>query len=308
MYNLIKKYWDIFGGLISAVILSILAELQLDKIQLIYSIIILLLVSVGAWRILKQAIEKNRANARGRKPKERQHNIIDGMVDSQKPVKAINLATNPTKEGEKLGRLILETIKRGKKTMTKIKKFFDKFKGYLFTICLGILSMVEMCGGYINDLLGDKLTVNGVNLVTVITFGAALIVGIISNGYSKEDKDRIKALFTKSSDDELVKAEIKKTIKKDEAELKELNKTLDTKENELDNLHSLLDGAKNTHQAKQKMYAMVPQLATADDVQQAANEVVNYEAKIVTKNDEITKVKFNIETLTTKINALKSQL
>ena len=56
------------------------------------------------------------------------------------------------------------------------------------------------------------------------------------------------------------------------------------------------------------MFAMIPQLATAEDVQLAANEVVNAEAKIVEKVAEIEETKKTIETLQTMVNALKSQL
>ena len=52
----------------------------------------------------------------------------------------------------------------------KIKEFFDKFKGYLLTFLLGLLTIIEMCGGYINEMLGGVLTVNGIDLLPVITF------------------------------------------------------------------------------------------------------------------------------------------
>lgn len=304
MRDLIKKYWDLLGGIFAGVSLSLIAKFNLDKIQLVYSIIILMLVSIGVLKIVKQTIEKQKA----KKPKKRKKNIIDDMVESQKPVKAISLAQEPTKEGERLGNLIIETMKGARKVMNKIKYFFDKFKGYILTAALGILTVIEMCGGFINDLLGNKLIVNGVNILSLITLAAAIIVGCISNGFTKEQKEKIKALFSKSSTNELVQAEIKKSIKENTAKLAQFNKILDTKETELENLENEYERAKNTLAAKQEMFSMVPQLASEADVQ-LANENVNLiKVKIDTKNVEITDTKNTISNLTTTINALKSQL
>lgn len=304
VWNLIKRYWDIFGGVITGLALTIIAQFKLEKVQLYYSIIILLLVSIGCLRIIKQTIEKQRE----KKPKKRKHNIIDDMVDTQKPVKAISLAAHPTREGEKLGKLIIDTLKGVKRVMKKLKEWFDKFKGYILTIALGILTIIEMCGGYINDLLGDALTIRGVEVLPIITLGCAIIVGLISNGFTKEQREKIKALFAPSTTNELVITEIKKTIKDDEAKLKLWNKDLAYKENELATLETQLTNAQNTHAAKKEMLTMVPQLATADDVQLAANDVVNIQARIVEKKAEIEKTKTTISNLITEINALKTQL
>lgn len=302
--DLIKRYWDILGGFITGVGVSILARFELGKIQLVYSIIILVLVSIGVFKIIKQSMEKER----GKKAKKRKKTIIDDMVDGQKPVKAINLAQSPTKEGEKLGQLLLDTFKEVKKKMKKIKVLFDKFKGYLLTGALTVLTIVEMCGGFINDMLGDALTIKGVEVLPLITLVAAIIVGCISNGFTKEQQEKVKALFAKSTTDELVTAEIKKELKEDESKLNQANKLLATKETELDNLNSALVNAKNTLEAKKKMFNMVPQLATEEVVQAAANEVVNIEAKIEEKKDEIAKVNLQVVNLTKTIAALKSQL
>ena len=302
--RLLKKYWDIFGGLISTVIISILAKFELERIQLIYSIIILLLVSIGVFRIIKQAVEKQQ----GKKAQKRSQTLIDSAVDAQKSVKAISLAQNPTKEGEKLGLLILETLKRGKRKMKKIKKWFDKFKGIIFAIALWILSVAEYCGAFLNTLLGDKLIVNGVNVLAVIIAGAGTIVGIVSKPYTAEQLEKIKTLFQKSTTDEIVIVHIKKTIKEDEAQLKEFNKQLANKETELDNLNSLLESAKNDHRAKEAMFNMIPRLATIEDVRNAAASVSTIEANIVAKQKEINLLQADITSLTETIATLKSKL
>lgn len=199
-------------------------------------------------------------------------------------------------------------ILRGKKTMERIKTFFSKFKGYLLTISLAILTMAEMCGGYINSLCGGVLAIKGVPVLPLVTLVAATVVGIISNGYSKDQKEKIKALFSKSTTAELVLEEIKKTIKEKTAQLKQFNQALTTQEHELGNLETELATLTNTRQAKEEMFAMTPQLASAEDVQLAKNAVVDCQAKIEDKKAEIAKTNEMIKNLTTTINALKSQL
>lgn len=307
MKELIKRNWDIISGLITGLIITVASGFDISIIQLLYSIFILLLVSIGLFRIIKQAVDKNK-ETRNKRKKERQHNLIDDMVDSQTPVKAFNLANKPTREGEKLGRLLIDIMKRGKRVMKKIKEFLDKFKGYILAFALAALSIIEMCGGYLNATFGDALTVNGVELLPIVTLVLSVVVGCISNGFTKEQQEKIKALFTKKPTNEIVKAQIKEKLKADEAKLKDFNKVLATQEHELDNLESLLVSAQNVHEARKEMYTMVPRLATAEEVQEAANEVVNIEASIVEKKKEIEATQKSIDNLTTEIGALKSQL
>ena len=297
-----KKYWDIISGIAAGILLAFIADFELETVQLYYSIAILILVCIGAMRIIKQAIEKQRHT------QERKHNIIDNIIDGQKSIKAISLAQAPTKEGEKIGEIIILFFGGLKKMMEKIKTFFSKFKGYLLTIALTILTIIEMCGGYFNTLCGGTLTINGIAILPLITLVCAIVVGILSNGYTKEQQEKIKALFSKSSTNELVLAEIKKTIKEKTAQLAQFNKLLTTQETELANFESELETLKNTLQAKREMYGMIPQLASAEDVQLASNAVVECQAKINAKKNEIEKTKATVTTLTTTINALKSQI
>ena len=299
MIKFIKKYWDLIGGAVVGVGMCIISHIQLERVQLFYSIIILFLVSIGLFRVIRQSIEKPR--------NERKHNIIDSVVDSQMAIKALSLAQSPTKEGEQIGKIFINLLEELKSIMNKLKQFFDKFKGYLLTIALAVLSVVEMCGGFINQLCGGVFTINGVEVLPVVTLACTALVGILSNGYTKEQREKIKALFSKSSTNELVQAEIKKSIKENTAKLAEFNKILSTKQTELANLQSELESAKNTHAAKKEMYGMIPQLATAEDVQLAANAVVDIEAKITEKAAEIKKVEATIEHLKTTLTALKSQ-
>lgn len=304
MKDLFKKYWDIIGGFSTSLLLSFMVNFKLEKIQLIYSIVILMLVSIGLFKIMRQAIEKNKE----KKPKKRKDNLIDALVDSQKSIKAVSLATEPMREGEQLGNLIIDMMRGVKRKMRKIKVWFDKCKGYLLTGALSVLTIIELCGGFINQLLGGALTINGIELLPLITLGAAIIVGCLSNGFTKDQREKIKALFAKSNTNELVIAEIKKQLKENDIKLVQFNKVLKTKETELENLKIELENAKNTFEAKQQMLNMVPQLATAGDVQLASEKVNEIKVKIDTKNVEINETRETINNLTTTINALKSQL
>lgn len=301
--NFIKKYWDIISGLITGIVVTAASSFDLYILQVSYSIIILLLVSIGFWRIVKQSIDKNKNNKKERKP-----TVIDNMVDGQSSVKAVNLATNPTKFSEKLGKTILDILKGGIKLMKKFLEWLDKFKGYILTIALGLLTCIEMCGGYINQLFGGVLEYNGVEILPLVTLILTAIVGCLSNGFTKEQRAKIKALFTKSTTDELVQSEIKKTIKEDTSKLKEYNVILSNQEAELANLQSQLTTAKNTHKARETMFNMMPPIATSEDVRLAANEVSSIEVKIEAKKREIEDTNNSIGILTTKIDALKSQL
>lgn len=304
MKELFKKYWDIIGGFTTSLLLSFMVNFKLEKIQLIYSIVILMLVSIGLFKIMRQSIEKNK----DKKPKKRKGNLIDALVDSQRSIKAVNLATEPMREGEQLGNLIIDIGRGAKRNMKKIKVWFDKFKGYILTVALGVLTIMEMCGGFINQMCGGALTINGIELLPLITLGAAVTVGCISNGFTKDQREKIKALFAKSNTNELVIAEIKKQLKDNDIKLVQYNKLLKIKETELENLNSEFENAKNTLEAKQQMLNMVPQLATAEDVRLATEIVNDIKVKIDSKNVDINETKETINKLTTTINALKSQL
>ena len=234
--------------------------------------------------------------------------MLDTMVDGQQAVKAVRMAQHPTTDGELLGYLTIKLWEGLKSIMKKFKEFMDKFKGIVLSIALGILTVVEGFGGFINGMCGGTLTINGVAVIPLITLVSAIVVGIISNGWTKEEKEKIKALFSKSSTDENVLADIKKTLKENKAKEKEFNKILATKKTELDNLNGELVTKQNTLSAKRNMSVMTPQLATAEDVQLAEIAVNDTVKKIEEKKKEIAEVETTIANLTSTISALKSQL
>lgn len=304
MWELVKKYWDLVSGLVIGVALSFLAHHDSEKVRLFYSVIILLLACMGFSRFVRQTFEQGKK----KKAEKRGHNLLDDMVDSQIAVKVINLAQEPTKEGEKYGRLFISLWEVIKDIMKKVKEFFGKYKGYMLTVVLGLLTGIETYGGYINELCGGVLMVKGVAVLPFATLLLTIICGILSNGFSKEQLEKVKALFSKSSTNELVQAEIKKSLKENIEKRKQYDKILATKEAELANLQSEKEGLTNTYNAKKEMYVMTPQLATEEDVQLASNGVAECAMKIVAKEAEITDVKNTITNLDTMIGALKGRL
>ena len=297
---MIKRYWDIICGIIAGAIIALAAKFQLEIVQKCYSIIILFIVCIGFFRIIKQEV--------GKKINERKHNVIDAIVDAQKPIKAVMLAESPTKVGEGLGKKLIIISRGSKIIMEKLKVFFSKFKGYMLTIALALLGVIEMCGGFINELCGGVLVVNGIEILPIVTLGCVVVVGLASNTFTKEQAEKVKALFSKSSTNEIVQVEIKKTIKEKSAQLAQFNKTLTVQQHELSNLQSELESLNNTLAAKKEMNLMAVPLATEDDVRVAAEAVEACLKKIADKQAEIAETQTVIETTTTMIAALRTQL
>lgn len=300
MWDLVKKYWDLLSGFIVGLGLSFIAHFNSDSVRQIYSVIILVLSCMGLFRFVRQSVEKW-------KKKRRERNLLDDMVDSNIAVKAIRFAQNPTKAGEKIGKLITLLL-GGKHIMKKLKELFDKYKGYLLTVLLGVLTAVEHYGGYINELCGGVLMIKGVEVLPIVTLVCTVVVGCLSNKYTKAEVAEIKALFAKPITNESVKAEMKKSLKDKKAQLAQLVKTQTAKEVELESLNNELKSLENTYNAKVEMYRMIPQLATDSDVQVALNAVNVCKQKIANKESEVNEVKASVENLETMVNALKSQL
>ena len=301
MLAFIKKWWDIIGGIVVAFALSFIVDFELVMVQLLYSLVILTIACIGFLRFIKQEADKERKT-------ERNHNIIDDVVDRQKPLRAIHLAQSPSEEGEKIGEKFLLLWKGLKPVMQKFKIFFEKFKGYIAAILVAALGIVEMFGGYINYASGGLFTVYGIPLIPALTLALATGIALFSDKYTAEEKSKIKALFMRGNTTELVLAHIKKTIKEKSALLTKLNKTQTTLERELSTLEGEKEQLSNTLQAKREMFTMTPQLATQDEVLQAEKAVSECIDKITAKNEEIAKTKTEIEDVSNMIADLKEKI
>lgn len=304
MWNLIKKYIDIFGGIILSILLTIIARFKLEKIQLMYSVIILMLVCIGVCSVIKKTAN-NRVN---KKKKERKTNIIDKLVNSRKEVKAVNIAQNPLQEGEELYIAMKKSRKDIRKVMKKLKKFFDKFKGWILSISLLVVSLISEYGGFIEKIFNGKLIIKGVNMISLIALICAVIVGLLSDTHTSEQIKKIKELFAKKPSNEIVKEELKNQLKLNETSRKNLEKQIETNNLTIDTFNQELEQAKNVYNAKIEMLNMTPKLATEEDVQNALSKVNEIEGKIAkVKNDiiELDKKLFDVNTL---ITALKNRL
>jgi hypothetical protein len=198
-------------------------------------------------------------------------------------------------------------IKKEKKKK-KLKVFFDKFKGYILTAALAVLTVIEMCGGFINDLCGGVLVVGGVEVLPLVTLVCTAVVGAISNGFTKEQVNQIKAIVKAPEKNATVKSVIKDTIKTKTEELTKLKKALATQERELVKLEGVHEQLSDVLSAQREMAAMDPALASADDVRKAEADVREALAQVEAKKAEIEKTKASIEVYQTKLAALKLQL
>lgn len=147
MKDLIKRYWDIFGGVITSLFISLITRWKLDSIQLISSEIVLTLLCMGLFKVIKLRIDEKNL---------RKKLALDKVVDNQRPIRAIKLAENPTKTGEELAKVLIDTMKGGKKLMKKIKNLFVWIRKYWQQL-LGFISVVGEYALYVYAIVNDKL-------------------------------------------------------------------------------------------------------------------------------------------------------
>lgn len=196
MINFIKKYLDVILGILFALIMSFATGFNSERISSISSLIVFILVSIGLFKVIRD--RKNVLPSRG---------IVDKIVDSQKPVKAGILAEHPTKIGEELGKGLINMVKGVKIMWSTIKKFFDKYKGYILTILLGVLGLLAENLDFIYKIFDGKLIVNGYNVISIALTILAIIVGLMSNSLTSSDNKLIKKIVkSKCSNKEDIKA------------------------------------------------------------------------------------------------------
>lgn len=171
MLKIIKKYWDILGGTISGIILSIVVHWELEKIQLIYSVIILILVLIGLFKVI--LLKHNEDN---HLKNQQTHTMLDKLVESQKPMKAIRFSQHPTNDGEELGNLIIETTKGSKKML----KWIKKNKGAIVSCLVALLGLLEIIFNWLGTYLPFEL---GFNVVGVLMTVIGLVISVLTTGF-----------------------------------------------------------------------------------------------------------------------------
>lgn len=293
LWGLFKKYWDLIVGILTGVIFSILANWNVERIQLIYSIIILLLVDIGLLRIIKKEIEKRQGL------KTRQRTIIDKVVDSQTSVKAVELGYHPMRMGEDIGYLCIDSIKKGGHIMKKFKEFFDKFKGYLLTLVLTVLSLVEMFGGYIATAFNDLVVVNGVNMIALATGGCAVVVALFSNSFTKDQRLQIKKMLNNIMNSDSINDEAKKLIKDLIGKIKDVKKLLGENEKDVECMKAELEEVCNTYAKKRSIQENVPDLDLSEELNSLSVNILELKANISDKETCIEQMKSELNQLET---------
>lgn len=153
----LKRYWDVLGGTIIGLVSSFLVNWQIDKIQLIYSILILILLYIGLLKVLAKHRKKVNKKKNEKQLVVEDRRLVDKMVEVQKPFKALHYAEDPTQDGEELGELILESMKEGQKGMEKVKKFFKwiwTYRQQIIGLAGSLASAFVVVYAYIHDKFG----------------------------------------------------------------------------------------------------------------------------------------------------------
>lgn len=306
MWDLIKKYFDIFSGVILGVVLSIIAKFELHKIQLIYSIIILILVCIGVCSVVRKTAQNK--DTKNKRKKKRNKIFIDKLVDSRKEVKAVNIAQNPLQDGQELYETLKKSRKDLRKIMKKVKKFFDKFKGWLTSIVLALISIIAEFGGFIEDIFNGKLIVKGVNIVSLIALILSLLIALLSDTHTTEQIKKIKEMFTKKPSNEIVNEQLKARLKEEETKRKGIEKQIDNSNANIDSYTKDLEQAKNVYNARIEMLNMTPPFATEVEVQEALAKVNDIENKIANEKNTIVDLDKQLLDTNTIITMLKARL
>lgn len=222
LIKVIKEHLDVLMGTFIGIISSIMVSWELTTIQLISSVIILILVLTGLFKVgftyhLPTQKVKNKEDA------------INKMVDSQKPMKAIKIAQNPTKMGEELGELIIETTKGSKKMI----KWIKNNKGALVSWLVAILGLLELIFNWLASFLPIEI---GFNIIgVVITVGGFVIATLTSGFGSSSFKEALAQLKDQLNGDKTNLDEIN-SIKYLERQIITYTKAISTTEKEIENL------------------------------------------------------------------------
>ena len=254
MKDLIKRYWDIFGGTLCGIGLSYLVHWQLNQIQVIYSVIILILVCIGLFKVVKNNLDKRYY---------RKKIIVDKIVENQKPMKAIKMANEPTSTGEELGLALIDTMKGGKLLMKKIKnifvwigKYWQQIIGLIgdFVVaCLVIYAYVFDKFGFILQYfpktqaweIGVKIAVGVIAFIFVFFTIRNQVKWVGVGSIATAQKYLNKLADAKSLElSPTAKSTVKQAINKFKEELNKVEKALSEKQKQIKGIEKELEGMK----------------------------------------------------------------
>lgn len=182
--ELLKEFWNVWGSVAISTLWAWWKGFNIKKMDETTSFLTMTLMFVGVLTFLKSII-KNKKENKMQKINE-QKGIDEMLFESQKNFRSINMALHPTQSGEHLGKLVITTMKGGKKRMKKIKSFFKWIKLYWQQIVgfLGIFTYVAfLVYAYINDKFGFILQwfpdTPGWNIGVKIGVGVIAIILVI---------------------------------------------------------------------------------------------------------------------------------
>lgn len=313
----VKRYWDVLGGTIIGLISSILVKWEIDKIQLIYSILILILLNTGLLKVLSSYRRKQKIYSNTKNNKKEEKRLVDKIVEKQKPFKALHYAERPTEDGEELGNLVVETINGGKNIMNWLKKLLKWIRNYwqqivgilcnlAYYLVVVYLAVVEKLS-FITERLPEGL---GWEIGTYVAYGLLTLFfgyygirnqvvwcGLGSNKSAEEFKESLKnkanqIVSTLSSE---TKQRFKNMLNEAKKGLKEANNILSLTQVKYDKMLKEFDNQKEFIMALQSIGAENSTLETAqekytslqltlnelaNELQKAKNDVAKYEKQI----------------------------
>ena len=300
---ILKAYWDLIVGILLAIVIATISMFDIVIIQLCYSVIILMLVSIGLFRLIKKEIDKRRNNIKHK------YDVIDKILNSQVSIKAIELSNHPTKLGEDLGHFSIDIFRKGRKTMKSIKTFLYRFRGYIVSICFLALGLVETFSNYLLLIFGN-ITINGVNVIAVILFLCSLLISMFSNKLTKSQKALLKQFkndgSSTSDDNKLLQEEITKAYGELSFKLKELRKTLSKKEKEYEEVNKQFETTASSYKAKQSLQTLLPSIDMSAELDALVSEAAKQKTIKDACEKEITTLKQSITDIVENQTKLKS--
>ena len=274
LIKVIKEHLDLIMGTLIGVVSAFLVKWELAMVQLISSVIILILVLTGLFKVgftyKAPKINKNKAQ---------KEDALNKIVESQKPMKAIKIAQNPTQMGEELGEAIIETMKGSKKMI----KWIKNNKGAIVSWLVAILGLLELIFNWLGDLLPTEI---GFNIVGVVITVVGFVVATLTSGFgSTQFKEALAQLKDQLNGDKTDLDEIN-SIKYLERQILAYNKAISSTEKEIDSLN--------------KEYANV-----IEDVKTCRHLGVNLDEETNTKYEEYNA---KLKPLTEKLNSKQGAL
>lgn len=219
------------------------------------------------------------------------------MVDSQKPIKATQMAEDPTKEGEELGHLLLDIKKRI--TMKGFKLFIKKYGFYILSGTLLVYGVLEYFFGFTNNLFGGKVAIKGLNLIPIILLIAANVLGSLATPVKRVKKVKKNPAVLEA---------LKNALKETKEQLKLATKVYEKKKVECKELKESREKAGKELTNAREVYSLNLGLVNTETLNTLFAKVDNLSIQIDEKVKDLNDAFETKEKLVEKVNTLKKQI